>query len=157
MIYKFLYLLFFLFFISCVSHKHKVEYLEYYYKGSPISRKDDKIFIKYIPNKKDVKVELVYHGKIFSRKPINKKEYQEILAMFFQIKNDDEALIDDILIKKEIKIAYMDAGATKIIYFKDNIIKEHLVLGNTKEGDENFYDTTILIYKYAGLDPKYIR
>ncbi len=156
MIYKFSCILFLLFIISCASYKHEVEYLEYNYNGSPISRKDDKILIKYIPNKKDVKVELTYHGKFYSRKPIKKKEYQEVLKMFFKIQNEDSALINNISPKEEVKIAYMDSGASEIIYLKNNNIIKHLVLDNTKEDDKNFYNTTVLIYKNAGLDSKYI-
>lgn len=157
MAYKLSCFIFLLFAISCASKKHEVEYLEYYYNGSPILRKDDKILIKYIPNKKDVKVELNYHGKNYSRKPINKKEYQKILTMFFKIKNDDINLINDISIKGENKITSMDAGASEIMYLKDNSLIKHLVFDNKKEGNEIFYNTTVLIFKNAGLETKYIK
>ncbi|AYN00260.1 hypothetical protein [Chryseobacterium sp. 3008163] len=156
MIYKFLCFLFLLFVISCASYNHGVEYLEYNYHGSPISRKDDKILIKYIPNKKDIKVELTYHGKFYSRKPIKKKEYQEMLKMFLKIKNEDSALANDTLTVKEVEIVYVDAGASEIIYTRCGDTIKHLVLGNRKDDNKNFYDTSVLIYKNAGLDSKYI-
>ena len=130
MIYKFLCFLFLLFAISCASYKHEVEYLEYNYKGSPISRKDDEILIKYIPNKQNVKVELTYHGKFYSRKPIKKKEYQEMLKMLFKIQNENSVLANDTLTIKEVEIVYTDAGASEIIYTRGNDIIKHLVLGN---------------------------
>lgn len=164
MIYKFLCFLFLLFFISCASYKQEVEYLEYNYHGSPISRKDDKILIKYIPNKRDVKVEHTYHGKFYSRKPIKKKEYQEMLKMFLKIKNEDSALVqnedsalaNDTLTVKEVEIVYVDVGASEIIYTRGGDTIKHLVLGNRKDENKNFYDTSVLIYKNAGLDSKYI-
>lgn len=155
MICKFLYFLFLLLVISCVSHKQEIEYLEYYYNGSPISRNDDKVLIKYVPNKINVKVELTYHGKFYFRKSISKKEYREILTMFFKIKNEDTTI--DILTKGEVKVAYIDAGASEIIYLKDNNMIKRLVFGNREENDENFYNTTVLIYKNAGLEPQYMK
>jgi hypothetical protein len=162
--YKFSYFLFLIFVISCASYKHEVEYLEYNYHGSPISRNNDEILIKYIPNKKDVKVELTYHGKFYSRKPIKKKKYQEMLKMFLKIKNEDSALVqnedsalaNDTLTVKEVEIVYVDVGASEIIYTRGNDIIKHLVVGNRKDDNKNFYDTSVLIYENAGLDSKYI-
>lgn len=150
MVFKFLYVPCFIFLLSCTTQKQKTEYLEYSYNGSPISRSNDKIYIKFIPNKKDVSIKLNYHGKDYIRKPITQKEYQAILGMYYKINRDS-------ISNKNICITYLDAGASEIIYFKDNIITRNIVLGNSKNGDKYFYKTTVLIYNYAGLDSKFIK
>lgn len=131
--------------ISCTSQKSEIEYVEFEHECGML-RISDKILVRILPSQKKHSneriIELTYRGKSYMRKPIDEKEYLNIIDSILKIKEEN----------KDSTIVFTDGGSNIIEYRRGNMIKKHYSHILNKNYNNSFYDTCVLITKSAGLD-----
>ncbi|MCW3160913.1 hypothetical protein [Chryseobacterium oryctis] len=130
---KVLYLLILLFISCCTSQKNEFEYVEFKHE-CPTLKISDKILIRILSSQKKHNneriVELTYHGKTHIRKPINEKEYQNIIDSILKINENSQ----------DSTIVFADGGSNIIEYRKGNVIKKYHSQVLNKEYNNGFYN-----------------